>query len=155
MWSIQREYFWPWKLARKREWGAEIERRKGGAEQKEKWLKQNKRRLKQWCGLNWKRFWAEAKTFGLKKKTEKRLGWKKCFWAEKNVFGLKKRAHLNWNEKKGRKKKKQRGSAETEKGREQRRWSWKKERAGTENFLAIIFLQIFSEKLWWIRLCWI
>ena len=33
---------------------------------------------------------------------------------------------------------------------------WERQRkAGTENFSTFIFLQIFLEKLWSIRLCWI
>ena len=64
--------------------------------------------LKQKCfGLNWKRFWAEERiVFGLKKmfwaELKKVLGWRE------NCFGLKKGQHVNWKDKKGRKKRNKR-----------------------------------------------
>ena len=137
--------------------------------------------------LNWKRFWAEAKTFwaatsfglafknvGRKKKknkkglnlkkqhiwAEKRFGLKIIFWAElkratclkqKREWGTKKKKRCAENRRrKGRgtdqkrlKQKKEEGcgaeterkkNVETEKKRKVWRWSWKKKRAGTENF---------------------
>ena len=128
-------------------------------------------------GWTEKSFGLKQKRFGLKKVF---LGWK-TFGLKKSIVGWKIKSNTpkekkEWvGEKWGRLKQKNRSAkTETEKGggteakkkkkkrgwnrkkrRKVRHWSWTKERAGTENFSAFIFLQIFSEKLWWIHLCWI
>ena len=97
------------------------------------------------------------------------LGWKKCFWAEKRLgWKIKGNSPKEKKKKAGRKEEKKKGrlTRKQKRKRSVQRWKKKKkmagtekgcwkEKAGTENFSAFIFLQIFSEKLWWIRLCWI
>ena len=60
---------------------------------------------------------------------------------EKKERGLNRKRRRSVDQK-GRKK-----GAEIEKGRKVRHWSWKNERARTENFSAFIFFPIFSEKI--------
>ena len=110
--------------------------------------------------------WTEE-SFGLK---QKRFGLKKVFLGWK-MIGLKKKSILGWKikgntpkekkKKAGRKEKKKGWLTETEKEKEvcgaerKRKRGLEQNGCWTENFSAFIFLQIFSEKLCWIRLCWI
>ena len=137
-------------LKKRKKWGAE--RKKRGLNQKR--IKQKKE---------------EEKSGWIEKKKKNVLGWKKCFWAEKRLGWKIKGNSPKEKEKKARRKEEKKKGRLTRKQKRKRsvqRWKKKKkmagtekgcwkEKVGTENFSAFIFLQIFSEKLWWIRLCWI
>ena len=113
-------------------------------------------------GLNWKRFWVEAKTFWAGKK-------KGNTSTEKKKWGAKDKRKEHWTKaekgaltrKEKRTRKVWRWTKRREVLKEKRKgWNKKKKRAELggqrrDIFSAFIFFQIFSEKLWWIRLCWI
>ena len=113
-------------------------------------------------GLNWKRFWVEAKTFWAGKK-------KGNTSTEKKKWGAKDKRKEHWTKaekgaltrKEKRTRKVWRWTKRREVLKEKRKgWNKKKKRAELggqrrDIFSAFIFFQIFSEKLWWICLCWI
>ena len=145
-------------------------------------LKERKEALKKKTrrgGAEPKTFWAE-KRFGLKNRAT-RLEKQESGAEQKQERGAetkdKKKVALNRNKKgalnkkeKGCTKKKEealhrkerRGTLKQKKisKTEKKKEGWNREGAlnregWTDNFSAFIFLRIFSEKLWWIHLCWI
>ena len=129
------------------------------------WNKKNKgwnKTKRGWnSGAGWTKRQALKEKRGAELKEAKRFG----LWAQHGFRLKNRRLNRKWNTKLRKKKKKERWT----KGKKKKEGAalklkekedWNREGAlnregWTYNFLAFIFLQIFSEKLWLIRLCWI